>query len=151
MKDKSVMFSHNTDNWKTPSSILEMMKEKGFKDTFTYKGEGEYNEFDNIYFNEKLYCNPPYSKLKDVVEWLKIQVENNCEIILNIPSRTDTRYFHDLLELNPIIYFIKGRLKFGEYQQSSAPFPSLFIYICKNSKTKIYDGGTIEKFKEKYL
>ena len=129
MRDKSVMFLHNTDNWKTPLSIIKIMKEKGFRDTFTYKGEGQYNEFDNTYYNEKLYCNPPYSKLKEVVEWLKIQVKNNCVILLNIPSRTDTRYFHELLKLKPIIYFVKGRLKFGEYQQSSAPFPSLFIYI----------------------
>ena len=151
MRNKEVMFSHNTDDWRTPSNIIESMKQHGFIDTFNYKCEGLYDEFANKYYYKKLYCNPPYSKLKEVVEWLKIQIENNCEVLLNIPSRTDTKYFHELLKLNPLIYFVKGRLKFGEYQKSSAPFPSLLIYIYKNSKIQKYDGGSVEEFIRKYL
>lgn len=149
MKNKEVMFSHNTDNWKTPKEIMDIVTLKGFKDTFTYKSEKD--EFLNEYHNQKLYCNPPYSKLKEVVKWLEIQIKNGCEILLNIPSRTDTRYFHELLKYNPLIYFIKGRLKFGEYQQSSAPFPSLFVYIYNSNKPHIYDGGSVEEFIRRYL
>ena len=31
-----------------------------------------------------------------------------------IPNRSDTQYYHELLELHPCLYFIKGRLKFNE-------------------------------------
>lgn len=151
MRDKKVMFSHNTDDWKTSTEIIQKFIEKGFKDTFKYKGIETYNEFECVYHNEKLYCNPPYSKLKNIVKWINTQIENNCVIVLNIPSRTDTKYFHQILELNPLIYFIKGRLKFGEHQKSSAPFPSLFVYISKGSKINTYDYGSVEKFMEKYL
>lgn len=45
-----------------------------------------------------------------------------------IPARTDTKYFHDYIYNNPRveIRFIKGRLKFGD-SNNSAPFPSMVV------------------------
>ena len=43
-----------------------------------------------------------------------------------IPSRTDTKYFHNYIYQRAEIRFIKGRLKFGE-ATSSAPFPSMLV------------------------
>ena len=48
-----------------------------------------------------------------------------------IPSRTDTKYFHEYIYKKPNaeIRFIKGRLKFGGKQKGSgsAPFPSMLV------------------------
>lgn len=43
-----------------------------------------------------------------------------------IPSRTDTRYFHNFIYKRAEIRFVKGRLKFGN-SNNSAPFPSMLV------------------------
>lgn len=55
-----------------------------------------------------------------------------------IPARTDTKYFHHLMQLHADIElnFIKGRLKFGE-SNTSAPFPSVLIKFKYNKVTTI--------------
>ena len=57
-------------------------------------------------------------------------------IMFLIPSRTDTKYFHKLLELNPVIIFIKGRLKFNDTE--TAPFPSMVLYFSKIKQYQNY-------------
>lgn len=53
---------------------------------------------------------------------------NNITVVLLIPARTDTVYFHDYIYLQPNveIRFIRGRLKFGD-GKNSAPFPSMVV------------------------
>ena len=45
-----------------------------------------------------------------------------------IPARTDTRWWHSHIDKNPDahVYFIKGRLKFGD-GKNPAPFPSAIV------------------------
>ena len=55
-----------------------------------------------------------------------------------IPSRTDTRYWHDwIFGKASEIRFIKGRLKFGG-SKNSAPFPSAVVIFRKDDfNTKV--------------
>ncbi len=47
-----------------------------------------------------------------------------------LPSRTDTRWFHDYVYKKAEIRFIKGRLKF-KGAKHSAPFPSMLaVWRC---------------------
>ena len=59
-----------------------------------------------------------------------------------IPSRTDTRYWHDwIFGKASEIRFIKGRLKFGG-SKNSAPFPSAVVVFRKgdfNTKVSTID------------
>ena len=143
-------YSHKSDDWKTPLDLYWAFMNQGFIDCFKY--ESTYNEFEREYNNEHLFINPPYSKLEEVVNWIKKQYMNNCFICLLIPSRTDTKYFHELLKLNPFIYFIKGRLHFNE-SSDSAPFPSVILVLWKHKIDKYngYDYGDISKFIKTYL
>ena len=43
-----------------------------------------------------------------------------------IPSRTDTRYFHNFVYNRAEIRFVKGRLQFGD-SGDNAPFPSMIV------------------------
>ena len=43
-----------------------------------------------------------------------------------LPARTDTKWFHDYIYNQAEIRFVRGRLKFGE-SQNSAPFPSMVV------------------------
>ena len=139
-----VMYSKKTDDWKTPSELMQILLNNGWIDCFKY--QAQYNELERIYYNNFLYINPPYSKMKEVTKWIIEQYKNNNEIILLIPARTDTKYFHELLHLKPVIYFIKGRLHYNE--SNAAPFPSIMMHFNKYSKP-IYKFVTFEELKER--
>ena len=85
------------------------------------------------------FCNPPYSELKSTkkklgwVEKAHIECQKGKTIVLLIPARTDTQWFHEIILENEYdVRFIKGRLKFGD-SKTAAPFPSMLI-IMKRSK-----------------
>lgn len=84
-----------------------------------------------------MFCNPPYGR--EIYKWVKKCDEEskkeNTTIVLLIPSRTDTKYFHEFLykKENVELRFIKGRLKFGD-GKNSAPFPSL-LAIFRSEKS----------------
>jgi site-specific DNA-methyltransferase (adenine-specific) len=44
-------------------------------------------------------------------------------VVALIPARPDTSYFHEHVAGRAAVYFLKGRLKFGD-GVASAPFPS---------------------------
>lgn len=50
----------------------------------------------------------------------------NTLVVMLIPTRTDTRWFHDYILGKAEIRFIRGRLKFGG-ADNSAPFPSMVV------------------------
>ena len=75
----------------------------------------------------RVFCNPPYSEISKWVEKAFRETRNdNTLVALLIPSRTDTRYFHDYIYQRAEIRFVKGRLKFGD-GKNSAPFPSMLV------------------------
>ena len=47
-------------------------------------------------------------------------------VVMLIPARTDTKYFHDYILHRSEIRFIKGRLRFGD-SKMNAPFPSMVV------------------------
>ena len=53
-------------------------------------------------------------------------IKDNTIVVMLIPARTDTRYFHDFIQHRSEIRFVKGRLKFGNSKQA-APFPSMVV------------------------
>ena len=80
-----------------------------------------------------IFVNPPYSQLKSTkskIGWIEkchIESQRGCTIILLIPSRTGTSWFHDIILSNGHgIEFLRGRLKFGD-SKTSAPFDSMLI------------------------
>lgn len=76
----------------------------------------------------RVFCNPPYgSQIKKWVEKAYREgTKDNTLVVLLIPARTDTKYFHDFILNRSEIRFVKGRLKFGEGKHS-APFPSMVV------------------------
>ena len=74
-----------------------------------------------------VWCNPPYSQIdKWVAKAFYETRKDNTTVVLLIPSRTDTRYFHNYIYQRSEIRFVKGRLKFGD-GKNSAPFPSMLV------------------------
>ena len=129
-----VLFSKLSDHWSTPKWLYDIFMNNGFIDPCPLHSKK--NNLDNIYHNKNIFINPPYSDIKSWVDFIKRNVKDNV-IALLIPARTDTIYFHKLLELNPKIIFIKGRLKFSEI--GTAPFPSI-IMVFNNYVFRRYDS-----------
>lgn len=79
-----------------------------------------------------VFCNPPYGR--EIGEWVKKAYDESlrCKdpIVLLIPARTDTSYFHDYIYGKAQIRFVRGRLKFGDGRgvpAGAAPFPSMVV------------------------
>lgn len=74
-----------------------------------------------------VFCNPPYGRA--IPLWVKKAYEEsqkpNTKVVMLIPARTDTAWFHDYC-VKGKIEFLRGRLKFGD-SKNSAPFPSMIV------------------------
>jgi len=81
-----------------------------------------------------VFCNPPYGR--DINKWVEKAhneaVRGGAFVVMLIPARTDTRYFHDYIYGKHEIRFIRGRLHFNE-SKTAAPFPSMVV-IMQNAK-----------------
>ena len=124
MKNR-VHFSSARGDWKTPKAFYQALDaEFGFDfDPCPTKPK-----FDglNSEWGTVNYCNPPYSHLalwleKGFEEWKKGKT-----VVFLIPSRTDTKCWHEFVMKATEIRFVKGRLKFDEHK-NSAPFPSAIV------------------------
>ena len=128
-----VMFSSQTDLWATPQDLFnELDNEFGFtvdvcalpenakcKQYYTPEMDGLKQEWTGV-----VWCNPPYGR--QIGKWVEKAAKSTCRVVMLLPARTDTRWFHDYIYGYAEIRFIKGRLKFGGCN-NSAPFPSM---IC---------------------
>lgn len=72
----------------------------------------------------RTWVNPPYGR--GIYDWVEKASKHNDLVVMLLPSRTDTKWFHDFVMPNADIQFLKGRLKFG-MGISPAPFPSVLV------------------------
>ena len=150
---QKVMFSSKSDELETPQSFFNKLN-KTYKFTLdpcstsqSAKCEKYYTLEDNglskSWKDEIVFVNPPYGKIKD---WVKKahdeSINNGAVVVMLIPARTDTRYWHDyIMEEADSIYFVKGRLKFGN-SPNSAPFPSAVV-VFDRTKFKWVGGPRV--------
>ena len=87
------------------------------------------NGLEQDWAGERDFCNPPYGRA--IYEWLfkcwRASLKPGTTVVLLIPARTDTRYFHEFIYRRAReILFILGRLRFGD-GTAPAPFPSMVV------------------------
>lgn len=123
----NVHFSSMTDHWSTPKGVYnELDKRFNFNDDPCPLNNNDGIDGLQRSWGKSTFVNPPYSRLRD---WCKKAYEESQKgkvVVMLIPSRTDTRAWHDYCMKADEIIFIKGRLKFGN-AKNSAPFPSAII------------------------
>ena len=125
MKNIKVMFSSQKDNWRTPQGFYEALDSEF---NFDFDPCPLKPTFDglSVDWGKNNFVNPPYS---NITSWIKKGYEEwqkEKTVVFLIPSRTDTRWWHDYCMKATEIRFIKGRLKFDD-QKNSAPFPSCLV------------------------
>ena len=135
--NKDVMFSSSTDDWATPQEFFDRLNEE-FLFTLDPCANEKNHKCDRYYTKEqdglrqpwdgeRVFCNPPYGRgIGDWVKKAREAAERNALVVLLLPARTDTRWFHDWIYGQSEIRFLRGRLRFGG-AANSAPFPSMVV------------------------
>lgn len=131
----NVHFSSKTNEWSTPQDFFDKINQE-FSFTIDVAATKENAKCERYYTkdedaltkswdNEIVWCNPPYGR--ELHKWVeKASRARGGQVVMLIPARTDTRYFHEYIYGKAEIRFIKGRLKFGN-SKNSAPFPSMLV------------------------
>jgi len=132
------MFSSATCEWATPMNLFSALNEE-FHFGIDVCATPENAKCQN-FFTEKvnglvqnwggygtIWCNPPYGK--EIGKWVHKAYETSKSgetVVMLLPARTDTQWFHDYIYGKAAIRFIRGRLKFGG-SKYNAPFPSMIV------------------------
>jgi len=151
-------FSSENQKWATPQKFFDRLNEAFdfkldpccVKETakckiyYTPKENGLIQDWYKI---GNSFVNPPFSR--ELCLWVKKCYEESQKgitVVLLIPARPDTKYWHDYIFKGKIL-FVKGRLKFVDAErntpvnkQTSAFFPSavvVFGYLSLAQKKTI--------------
>jgi site-specific DNA-methyltransferase (adenine-specific) len=135
----SVHFSQKTPEWPTPQWLFDALdREFGFtldpcSTHSNAKCSKHYTLEDNglhkSWRDEVVFMNPPYGN--EIGNWMakahNAALYEGSTVVCLVPSRTDTVWWHRYA-MKHEIRFLRGRLKFGDCQ-NSAPFPSAIIVM----------------------
>lgn len=136
----SGMFSSKTDMWSTPQYIFDDLNRE-FSFDVDVCATKENAKVDKYYTKEEdgliqkwegtVWCNPPYGR--QIFFWVEKAYKSfldGATVVMLLPARTDTKWFHDFIYNKAEVRFLKGRLKFGG-SKNSAPFPSMVVIFKK--------------------
>ena len=128
-----------TDNWATPKDLWQQAN--GFHDFELDAAASLTNHLCDEWFGldhpdesrrdglsgqwvGRTWVNPPYGR--GIYDWVKKAALHDDLVVMLLPSRTDTKWFHEFVYPHADLQFIKGRLKFGS-SITAAPFPSILV------------------------
>jgi len=134
--NNQVHFSSKSNEWDTPQELFDKLNlEFGFtldpcSSDENHKCSKHFTIIDDglsqDWSNDAVFMNPPYGR--EIGKWIEKAYEEGQKgavCVCLIPSRTDTKYWHEYC-MKGEIRFIKGRIKFGN-SENSAPFPSAIV------------------------
>ena len=134
--NQDVMFSSKSDLWETPQSFFDALDREFHFDLdvcalpentkcsryYTPKEDGLSQPWRGV-----CWCNPPYGR--GIGKWVKKGLVSSfagATVVMLLPARTDTKWFHEYILHRGEIRFLRGRLRFGG-GQNCAPFPSMLV------------------------
>ncbi|MBO5790736.1 MAG: adenine methyltransferase [Clostridia bacterium] len=132
-QSRAVILPSQTVEWQTPQDLFERLDAKYHFDLdvcateFNAKCDRYYTRQDDGLaqpWNGRCWCNPPYGR--EIAKWVKKAAESGTLVVMLLPARTDTKWFHDYVLPHGKIEFIKGRLRFGNAKEN-APFASMVV------------------------
>lgn len=129
----------NTSEWATPQEFFDKLnaefdftldpcctsQNKKCEKYYTKEDDGLTKDWSG----ERVFCNPPYGR--ELAKWVKkcyVESQKGATVVMLIPARTDTSYFHDYIYGEHEIRFIRRRLRFGGCDHD-APFPSMVVVM----------------------
>lgn len=141
-----VIFSSARHDWETPPELFaELDAEFHFTldpcaEPATAKCAKYYTrEQDGLkqsWAGETVFCNPPYGR--QIKHWVRkcAQESKHAVVVMLIPARTDTTWFHDYVYHKAEIRFLRGRLHFriDGHDGGRNPFPSMVVVFGRSEK-----------------
>lgn len=129
-------FSSLRMDWRTPKAVYQVLdSEFQFDhDPCPANWDGKVDGLTSDWGGTN-YVNPPYGR--ELPKWVEKgyrEWRKGKTVVFLIPSRTDTRWWHDYCMKATEIRYIKGRLKFDD-QPNPAPFPSAIVIFRANRET----------------
>ena len=77
------------------------------------------------------YVNPPYDQLAQWIRKAYSEASKGKLVVMLIPSRTDTKAFHEYIFGKAQILYLRGQLKFSlKGREAAAPFSSMIAIFC---------------------
>ncbi|MFU0834046.1 MAG: phage N-6-adenine-methyltransferase [Lactiplantibacillus plantarum] len=137
------LFTSNKEDWETPQDFYDRLNAKyhfewdlaasddNAKCSCYFTRDDNSLEQDWEGLSGNLFLNPPYGR--ELKLWVKkaatTGLKDKQNLVMLIPSRTDTSYWHDYIFNHAEIKFLRGRLKFevDGVSGDSAPFPSAVV------------------------
>lgn len=155
-----VALSSDKQDWETPQQLFSKLNEKyhfnwdlaandvNHKCDHYITPEQDSLQVDWSLLDGWLFLNPPYGR--DMKKWIRKAylsaiAKKNGGIVLVIPSRTGTSYWHDYIFGKAEIEFLRGRLHFEFNGNPGAPAPfdsAIIVYHAGDNKRK--EGTGIE-------
>lgn len=115
-----------TDDWATPIELFNQLNEQHNFDIdvaasstnhlcdewrgLDHPDESKRNGLTSEWFGH-VWCNPPYGR--GIKDWVLKASQHYDQVVMLLPARTDTKWFHEIVLPNADVEFIKGRLKYG--------------------------------------
>ena len=138
--NREALFKSDREDWETPHELYaELDKEFHFtldpcSNDSNYKCKNHFTkEQDGLaqtWGGQRVFCNPPYGR--QIAKWVRKAYEEakkpNTLVVMLIPARTDTTWFHDYIYGQHEVRFLRGRLKFVG-AMFNAPFPSMIVVM----------------------
>lgn len=129
-------FSSERHDWETPQDFFDAWNRE-YNFTLDAAASPDNAKVDSYFTKEDdalsqdwpgvVWCNPPYGrKIGTWVEKAYRESLKGATVVMLIPARTETRWWHRYVKNARWIYFMKGRLKFSG-SGSNAPFPSAVV------------------------
>jgi phage N-6-adenine-methyltransferase len=160
----SVHFSSKKPDWGTPQAFFDELNErfKFDRDVCASPENAKCERFwtkqdDALTKDWEGYCymNPPYGR--EIGAWIQKAYDSaqsgKATVVCLLPSRTDTRWWHDFVMRADTLWFIKGRLKF-EGATNAAPFPSVVAIFGNYPKHhwgwRSYPDGVMAHLESRY-
>lgn len=143
MAINNVLYSSESEVWETPKDLFDKLDTEFHFDIdvcalpfnakcttfFTPDQDGLKQKWEGV-----CWMNPPYGR--KIGAWMRKALEAKTTVVCLVPSRTDTKWWHEYAMKASEIRFVKGRLKFGD-SKNSAPFPSAIIVFRKKNNENI--------------
>ena len=132
------LFTSGTQEWTTPKDLFrELDAEFHFdldpcsthenavcEDHYTIEDDG----LKQNWGGRRVFCNPPYGR--KISKWVRKCHDESLKpgtlVVMLVPARTDTAWFHNYIYNRSEIRFLKGRLRFNDGDRD-APFPSMVV------------------------
>ena len=145
MKGHATLMSKASDEWATPQEFYDWANERyGPFDLDAAASAGNTKVAQSFFTKEDsalakgasswglhtiAWLNPPYSQTRTFLAQAVLAVRAGAaRVVVLVPARTDTQWWHETVPHCSEVLLLKGRLKFNE-GSGSAPFPSALLVI----------------------